>query len=67
MIHGARRTITEVGQLQLADRKIDSSTTEWSVTEVVEAIYQLGGVRAPVEDSENLETEGLELGQGLEA
>ena len=65
MIHGARQTITEVGQLQLADHKIDTDTTEWSVAEVVEAIHQLGGFRAPLEDPDELEVESLEVGQAL--
>jgi 3-hydroxyisobutyrate dehydrogenase-like beta-hydroxyacid dehydrogenase len=65
MTHGARRTITEVGKLQLADRKIDSDSAEWSLAEIIEAIHQLGGFRAAVEDSDDLETEGLEVGQAL--
>lgn len=65
MIHGARQTITEVGQLQLADHKIDADTAEWSVAEVVEAIHQLGGFRAPLEDPDEREGESLEVGQAL--
>ena len=65
MIHGACRTITEVGKLQLADRKIDSDTAEWSVAEIVEAIHQLGGFRATVEDTDDLDGESLEVGQAL--
>ena len=65
MIHGARQTITEVGRLQLADRKIDSNGADWSVAEIVEAIHQLGGFRAPVEDTDDLEGEELEVGQAL--
>jgi 3-hydroxyisobutyrate dehydrogenase-like beta-hydroxyacid dehydrogenase len=65
MISGARQAITEVGQLQLADHKIDSHTTEWSVAEVVEAIHQLGGFRATLEDPDDFEGEGLAVGQAL--
>ena len=65
MISGARQTITDVDQLQLAEHKIDAHTSEWSVAEVIEVIHQLGGFRATLEEAGELQADRLGIGQAL--